>query len=526
MPFNLFGDPERSEMASGPDTTVYAELERQRDMLRQAQRIARIGSWELDLQTGSLTWSDEVYRIFGLEPGEIEPSYETFLEKVHPDDRDAVNAAYTRSLETQKPYRITHRLNARSGEESWVEEQCETEFAPDGSALISRGTVQDITRARAAGIALAKSEATLRSILDANTEAILVTGTDRRIRMFSHGAEDMFACTASDAIGQPAETYIPETGRAAFLEHFERVLAGAAGNIGGRTTQSLTAQRATGEEFPADLSLTLSEAGEETLVTLIIRDMSDRRSYEETLRLALQRAEAGNRAKSAFIANMSHELRTPLNGVLGMLSMVLGSDLPEQTRRQLGIARSCGEDLLQLLGDILDLSKIDAGRVEIGREPLDLRRIVTRAIDLHHPAASEKALALSCEFSDRLGETYLGDATALQQVLNNLVSNAVKFTGSGSVRIFADAETCEDGPDQVTIRVTDTGIGIADTDCEHIFGRFTQVDESSTRAHGGSGLGLAIVKGLIDAMNGEIELESEPGKGTTFTVSFPLACAV
>jgi len=510
-------------MSSPSTQAINVELERQGEMLRQAQRIAKIGSWELDLRTGYLFWSDEVFRIFGLSPGQMEPSYDFFLNQIHPDDRELVNTAYTTSLETRTPYRITHRLkDPETGEIRWVEEQCETDFDEDGKPLTSRGTVQDTTESRAAELALAKSEATLHSILHANIEAILVTDPQRCIRIFSLGAELLFGVPSSEMTDRSLDTFLPDAEQLRLEAEIDRVLAGDPQVSGLQHPHGYRMRRATGEEFPAELTFTLNAAADERLVTIVIRDVSRQRSYEEALRLAMERAEAGSRAKSAFLANMSHECRTPLNGMLGMIAIALSTDLPEASRRHLMIAKECGETLTNLISGVLDLSQIEEGKFKLKSEPFDLAAVVRRAIDLQRPAAAPKSLVLTSDVASSVADRYLGDEAAMQQILNNLVSNAVKFTESGAVGVLVSATPVDTRTDRLTIDVVDTGIGIAEAHRELIFGRFTQVDDSSTRTYGGSGLGLAIVKSLVEAKGGTVSLKSSLDSGSTFTLDIKL----
>ncbi len=239
---------------------------------------------------------------------------------------------------------------------------------------------------------------------------------------------------------------------------------------------------------------------------------------------AVRELRLASEAKSQFLAAMSHEIRTPLNGVLGMAQLLLETN---QTRRQRELAetiRSSGVTLLTLLNEILDLSRIEAGRVEIAQVDFDLRELLGELERIVTGSAQEKGLTLSFSVAAELPEALKGDPDHLHQVLLNLVSNAIKFTDRGGVEVRAQARSRQ-GPDgilMVRFEVTDTGIGIPPEDVEHIFERFSQVDQSFARRHGGAGLGLAIAKGLAETMDGEIGLESRPGEGSCFWLSLPL----
>ncbi len=242
------------------------------------------------------------------------------------------------------------------------------------------------------------------------------------------------------------------------------------------------------------------------------------------LQKARQRAEASARARTQFLANMSHELRTPMHGVLGMTELALGTDLSAEQRNYLGLARESAQRLLVVLNDILDLSRIESGKLQIEHISFDLRDVVRRSVLMLSLQAQEKALSLRESVEEDVPRYVIGDPARLQQVLINLLGNAIKFTAQGSVTLLVSAR--RDGPQQcICFAVQDTGIGIPKALHKLIFESFTQADASTTRRFGGTGLGLAIISQLVRMMNGSITLESEPGKGSTFTVSLPLPAA-
>jgi signal transduction histidine kinase/DNA-binding NarL/FixJ family response regulator/HPt (histidine-containing phosphotransfer) domain-containing protein len=239
---------------------------------------------------------------------------------------------------------------------------------------------------------------------------------------------------------------------------------------------------------------------------------------------AVREVRLASEAKSRFLAAMSHEIRTPLNGVLGMAQLLLETNPTSRQRELAETIRSSGETLLTLLNDILDLSRIEAGRVQIAQVDFDPRELLAEVERIVTRSAQEKGLALSFSVAPDLPEALKGDPDRLHQVLLNLISNAIKFTDRGGVdvRLLTQSRRGPDGVQMVRLEVTDTGVGIRPEDQEHIFERFSQVDQSSTRRHGGAGLGLAILKELAEKMDGEVGVESRPGEGSRFWFILPL----
>ena len=245
------------------------------------------------------------------------------------------------------------------------------------------------------------------------------------------------------------------------------------------------------------------------------------RQRTEDLESAMHRALAASKAKSEFLANVSHELRTPMNGVIGMLDIVLDSRLTHDQRDHLEIAQRCAYSLLAIVNDLLDLSKIEAGKMALEKAPFKVRSVVEDCVKAHIPVAVNKGIAVYSSVDADVPERIVGDALRIRQILNNLLGNAVKFTESGSVSITVSAEALQDIV-ELNIAVKDTGTGIPAERLPHIFEKFTQADGSISRKYGGTGLGLAITRKLAEIHGGSIEVESEVGAGSLFKVR--LAC--
>lgn len=489
--------------------------------LQEAQRLAQLGSWELDLTTNSLVWSDEIYRIFEIDPAIFGATYQAFLDSVHPDDRDAVATTYENSVVNKKPYDIIHRLRMTDGRIKWVHELCETEYGADGAPLLSRGTVQDITLRKSTEDALHESQMTLAALLKTSPEAVIVIDENGRIKEFSTGAEAIFGYMASEVIGGPLERLMPVRLRKAHRNHVRGFgnSPGTGRMMNERST--ILGLRKNGEEFPAEASISKLALPGGMIFATVMRDVSQQNAARDELIKSRLAAESASETKSRFIANMSHELRTPLNAIIGFSEMLMS-----KSQLQLDDARCAeyatdihesGLHLLRIINDILDISWLDIGNAQPAEEPLTVTDVIEASMRMVRGRASETGIALSEEAASDL-PGLSADRRLLIQAMLNLASNAIKFTRPGG-SVIAGARRARDGG--IDFFVRDTGIGMYPEDIARVGEPFMQADSSHSRRFDGTGLGLSIVKRIAEMHGGRLIIESMVGKGTTATVHLP-----
>jgi two-component system sensor histidine kinase/response regulator len=360
---------------------------------------------------------------------------------------------------------------------------------------------------------------------------ILETALDAFVEMDSAGiildwnarAATTFGWSREEAVGQQFDHLVfPERFHAAGKEARRSFLASGEGPVVTKRLEVIAMHR-DGHEFPVEFTVSVMKFVGSLLVTAFVRDITDRKRFEQDLREAKESAESANQAKSTFLATMSHEIRTPMNGILGMTELVLDTELSAEQREHLGLVRLSGESLLSIINDILDFSKIEAGKLELESIPFDLRESLGETMKGLSFRAHQKGLELVYDIGPEVPETLLGDPGRIRQILINLVGNAIKFTDHGEIVVTVD--DLAEGPNATRLHfaVRDTGVGVPAEKQERIFEAFSQADGSMTRKYGGTGLGLTICKLLAELMGGRIWMESQPGEGSTFHFSILLA---
>ena len=378
-----------------------------------------------------------------------------------------------------------------------------------------------------------RSDELARRLIGAMSEGVLVFDQDgspimanaAAIEIAGISVEQLAGGPASEptagaqAAGVPASAGAPEV-EPEIWEQLRSHLREDPGRLEARRIEG-TGRRSDGREFPFEASVFALGAGEHQFFVAFVHDIADRKAAERRLADARDAALRASVVKSEFLATMSHEIRTPMNGVIGSLDLMLDSELAPELTELAQIARTAANDLLVLIDDILDLSKIEADKVEIRREEVDLVAIVEGVADIVALSAREKRLALGTYIDPEIPPGLRGDPRLLRQVLVNLVGNAVKFTDRGEVVVRVERQPAPAAQALLRFSVRDTGAGIPPEAVESLFEPFTQVDSSAGHEHAGSGLGLAISSRLVRLMGGRLAVESEPGRGSVFSFDLP-----
>ncbi len=514
------------EIMAGVHIDITA-LKRVEERLEQIIDAASAGTWEYDLATGAQHVNDRWAEMLGYSRAELSDSPDFgFRALLHPSDSTMLNQQQRDALLMGcDSFGNEIRLRHKQGHWVWVLSRGRVIARDDsGAARKLAGIHLDITERKDLESQLVVERDYLSRLMDTSASGIAALDAQGRIIFANREAERILGRSAIEMQGM---TYDIANWKIEALDGgpfdpndlpFARAISEQ------RIVRNVRFSIIRPDGMRRVLSVNaapISTEGPEVRVVVSISDITEQAAAENELRVAARQAEAANRAKSHFLANMSHEIRTPLNGVLGMAQILEGELTEPAHKHMLGIIRDSGQTLLSILNDLLDMSKIEAGKLileEVAFAPVD---ILTRVESMHKLAAVEKGLSFEVRLGKDAHLPRCGDPNRLSQILHNLVSNAVKFTEHGRVVVTLSA-TCEDSVD---ISVQDTGIGMTPEQQTRMFDDFEQADGTVTRRFGGTGLGMAIVRRLIGLMEGEITVESALGRGTTVHIALPLSRA-
>lgn len=389
----------------------------------------------------------------------------------------------------------------------------------EGEIVGSIGILRDITSQKEAERKLRESENKIRVILDNSAAAMTLIDDKERMLSWNKYTEQLLGMTRQELYLRPLSTIYPK-------EEWQKIRGENIRKMGSKhhlETQIITKG---GKIIDIDLSVNVLRDSKDNIIGSvgIMQDITEQKKFKEMLLQAKLSAEEANSAKSLFLANMSHEVRTPMNTIIGMIDLTLDTKLDEEQNENLSVAKDAADNLLGLINDILDLSRVEAGRIALESIEFHLVNVVNSVCKGLSVLANKKGLDIKVDIEKNVPELIEGDPVRLRQILINLINNAIKFTHKGSVTVNVKVEKKSDNEIILHFAIIDTGIGIPKDRQESVFDVFTQADESTTRQFGGTGLGLAICKKLTDMMGGQIWVESKPGKGSGFhfTGSFKL----
>jgi PAS domain S-box-containing protein len=508
---------------------VLGESQRREHQLAEAQEIGRIGSWDLDLVTREAEWSEQTYHLCGVDPETFHATPESFFALLRPEDREPAVDAFQRMLEGGDTVDFEARIDAEGGAPRWIHAQGIVTRHRDGTALRMGGTLQDVTAAKenelglgflGAMAAAANDARTLEEVLNAAEQHVMPYAQWPAVLVAAPYLEDgglWFIDVAwdkhPDDVRRAARDLATRAGdaRRTLAEVGPGGTALVAGPVvyGGRLAAVIVSDSLDPvAPRPSDLAVFNQMLG-------FLARVAEREWAAEELAAARDEALSASRAKSDFLATMSHEIRTPLNGVIGLSELLRRTELTAHQQRLAAGVDQAGRTLLALVNDILDLSKIEAGHLDLEEVDFDPCDVLEQSVGLVADKAREKGLELVVAGAPDLPRLVRGDPVRLGQVVTNLAANAVKFTSEGEVVVRATGRVGEHGP-ELRVEVTDTGVGVEESAQPRLFDAFSQADSSTTREYGGTGLGLAISKRIVTAMGGDIGVESEVGAGSTF----------
>ncbi len=497
-----------------------------------ATQVGQVGTWDWNPITYELAWSDETYRLMGFEPNSVTPSYELYLGLVHADDRENLNNRVQAALNQKQPFAIDCRIVQATGQQIICHVTGNVEFDAQDKPSRMLGTIQDITQRKGIELALAEKEKRLHHALDSSHMGMwdydFVTHELSWSPDIYHHFKIENPVTSPQHLRNmihPDDVDIPKQAMHKAISEGTEYFANYRMLCNGR------------EYWTEDRGIIqYDEHGTPLKVLGTAQDITERKQIEASIKLLNANLEQrvkertsqlqfANQAKDSFLATMSHEIRTPLGGLLGMLELLSLSQLNAQQRELFEVAQDSGKNLLHIVDDILDWSKIEAGKFEIEARAALLADTLTGVERTYAQLASAKGIQLYSHIDPKLSQAHMFDALRVTQVLNNFTSNAIKFTAQGAIEISANLLARQDGYEEISLCVKDSGRGMTTEKQAQLFQLYEQGGAETARMYGGTGLGLSICRKLSDLMGGTITVESHLGCGSTFyfRIRLPIA---
>lgn len=488
------------------------ELKDKQTKLIEAQAIAQLGSWEFDVFNMTFNWSAEAMSILEVFPENNKLTMKQFLEMVNNQDQKVIREVFRQAIEDNSDFNIDIALVMSDLSLKNVNIRVRSTRETELNKKLIVGTLQDITSRKKIEEALKKSEEKYHNLFEQSRDAIYITSRDGYFLDFNNATTELFGYSGEEMRTlNVKEIYLNPFERVKFRKEIE--------DKGFVRDFDVKLRRKDGSKIDCLITSTLwrSNDGKRLGYQGVIRDITERRQAEE-LKKEKEVAERSGKMKERFLANMSHEIRTPINAINGLTHLLIQSELSEQQREYLNGIKSSSEHLLELVNDILDFTKIEAGKVIFEKINFSPTSIMQQVINTLRFRAHDKKIDLLMEVDPEMPEVLRGDPLRLKQILINLISNAVKFTTIGEVKMTAHVLESSNQDYVLSFTVTDTGIGIPEDKLNTIFSSFTQLGYEVTKQAEGTGLGLTITRQLVELQGGTINVKSKVGEGTTFKV--------
>jgi len=511
-----------------------AALRHSQTALAEAQQIAHLGNWELHLPAQKIVWSEELFCMFGLDPSQSEPSYADYLQHhIHPDDRAALQRCVEQAIATQTGYIFDYRAILPDGSIRHHEGRGNVELDAQGQVIRLFGTALDITDRKRVENALRESEVRFRSVFEQAAVGLEYTDLTGRCLLVNSTLVELLGYSEEELLSLRLQDITHPEDLAENQMYFQQLLADEIASYCLETR--LIHKNRSQIWVNITVSLIRDAMGQPQLMLAVVEDIRDRKQTALELQQAKEAAEAANLAKSAFLANMSHELRTPLNVILGYVQLLsYDASLIQEYQEYLRSIHRSGNHLLALINDVLDLSKIEAGRLTLDESCFDLPNLMQTLWEMFRLRAETKGLDLILVLGE-VPSLIRTDQNKLRQIIINLLNNAVKFTESGTItlRIQIDPKSQalvrEDRSSRAAIssslilqvEVEDTGVGIASNELEMIFEAFSQASAGRYSTEG-TGLGLTISQKFVQLLGGQLSVDSTPGQGSRFSFWVPV----
>ncbi len=501
-----------------------SKIQKSEQGLREAQRISKVGSWEMDFSSSKVHWSDEAYSIFEVSKELFAASYDAFLALIHPEDVIGVDYAFYKSLQDKTPFEKQYRLWMKDGRIKHIHTRSETTYNEHGNPVCAIGTLQDVTEQKCLEERLVAREMEFRSLAENSPDPIFRYDRSGR-RIYVNPVVERYTQRSSDSLLGASSAHNPILEKSEALKQEECIHRVLQTKTATETEAVFIAPDSKKLFFHIKYIPEFGQDGEINGVLGIASDITARKEFELKLIEAENAAKAANKAKSDFLANMSHEIRTPLNAIYGMSNLLLNSDIGAKYQGYTQNIITASDTLLALIGDVLDFSKIEAGKMSLMKEPIDISKLLHELGSMFAVRAKEKRLEFEINIDEMVPKLVIGDKLRIKQIVINLLGNALKFTHHGYIQVSASVYSVKDNGIGIEIGVKDSGIGITDEQQKGLFGEFFQANLSNTKLYGGTGLGLAISKKIAELLGGEIGVESEMGVGSYFYAKIPFGMA-